>query len=80
VNDFSTPPAVPVYSPEYFGASHVFWWHDPNSGERILAYYASSYSEGSCVPEMIISVPGFDEALAFLFHVDNTGPQDPSQV
>eukprot|EP00048_Salpingoeca_helianthica_P000142 m.39581 g.39581 ORF g.39581 m.39581 type:complete len:846 (-) comp10164_c0_seq1:126-2663(-) len=80
VNDFSTPPAVPHTSPEYFGASSVFWWEDPATATRVLTYYASSYSEGSSVPEMAVTVPGFNEALVFLFHVDNTGPQDPAQV
>jgi hypothetical protein len=80
VNDFSTPPAVPHTSPEYFGASSVFWWEDPATKSRVLAYYAASYSQGAEVPEMAVIVPGFSEALIFLFHVDNTGPQDPTQV
>ena len=80
VNDFSTPPAVPSASPEYFGSSHAFWWQDTESDARVLAYYASSYSQGSSVPEMAVVVSGFDEALVFFFHVDNTGPHDTSQV
>jgi len=92
VNDFSTVPAMPTVSPGYHGYCNPMMWRDTKDADgmpaataaEVLLLYCSGYSGpyeyGVETPNMITSVPGFSEALAFLMHVDNRGPQTAAQV
>eukprot|EP00586_Coscinodiscus_wailesii_P007083 CAMPEP_0172491560 /NCGR_PEP_ID=MMETSP1066-20121228/22426_1 /TAXON_ID=671091 /ORGANISM="Coscinodiscus wailesii, Strain CCMP2513" /LENGTH=782 /DNA_ID=CAMNT_0013260685 /DNA_START=427 /DNA_END=2772 /DNA_ORIENTATION=- len=54
------------------------------SDERVLVLYCSGYSASGWAnkefPVMMTIVPHFDEALVFLMHVDNIGPQSVDEV
>jgi hypothetical protein len=92
VNDFSTPPAFPHSSAPYHGPCHVGLlqgqgqnYHQRNySPSPLLVIYCSGYSAsyqaGKEIRVMITTIPGFSEALVFLVHVDNLGPQTAEQV
>jgi hypothetical protein len=43
-------------------------------------FHAYGLTAGASTPSLAVTVPGFDEAMVFLFHVDNTGPQSADQV
>jgi hypothetical protein len=92
VNDFSTPPAFPHSSAPYHGPCHVgllqgqgqnFHQRNYSPSPLLVIYcsgYSASYQAGKEIPVMITTIPGFSEALVFLMHVDNLGPQTAEQV
>ena len=67
-------------------SQHVLWLqvqHALNSPRRPLGSnpcYSGPYQFGVETPNMMTVVPGADEALAFLMHVDNFGPQTAQEV
>eukprot|EP00039_Didymoeca_costata_P014525 m.235380 g.235380 ORF g.235380 m.235380 type:complete len:943 (-) comp16044_c1_seq12:64-2892(-) len=85
-NDFSTVPALPKNSAAYHGYCNPFNWRDNNSSQsnEIAVLYCSGYSGpyeyGIETPNMMTVIPGVKDALAFLMHVDNRGPQTAPQV
>ena len=90
-NDFSTVPALPKNSAAYHGYCNPFIWKDSGkdsqqkSEESLLTVlycsgYSGPYEFGEETPNMMTVIPGLDEALVFLMHVDNRGPQSASQV
>lgn len=86
-NDFSTVPALPSISAAYHGFCNPFLWADSQLGSNdtdLLTLYCSGYSGsyelGIEAPNMMTVIPGFNEALVYLMHVDNRGPQSVAQV
>eukprot|EP00035_Acanthoeca_spectabilis_P012198 m.217259 g.217259 ORF g.217259 m.217259 type:complete len:964 (-) comp15556_c0_seq3:239-3130(-) len=85
-NDFSTVPALPSISAAYHGFCNPFRWGDselPNGTDLLTLYcsgYSGSYELGIEAPNMMAVIPGMNEALAYLMHVDNRGPQTVAQV
>eukprot|EP00117_Sycon_ciliatum_P028500 scpid54371/ scgid0629/ len=72
VNPGSMPPAVP----------DIFNWHDPVSGETILAmWHAHGYGGMDCckMSDSVV-VAGADDALMYNVRVDNSGPPSLKQV
>jgi len=96
VNDFSTVPAFPEVSAPYHGYCNPGRLRDTGKGdigpspdpgavppELMLLYcsgYSGPYQLGLELPNQMTLVPGFDEALVYLMHVDNRGPQTAEQV
>eukprot|EP00040_Diaphanoeca_grandis_P022348 m.119825 g.119825 ORF g.119825 m.119825 type:complete len:974 (-) comp28768_c0_seq1:249-3170(-) len=86
-NDFSTVPALPSISAAYHGFCNPFLWGDSelanNETDLLMLYcsgYSGSYELGIEAPNMMAVIPGSDQALAYLMHVDNRGPQNVAQV
>eukprot|EP00928_Gymnodinium_smaydae_P053189 TRINITY_DN37234_c0_g1_i1.p1 TRINITY_DN37234_c0_g1~~TRINITY_DN37234_c0_g1_i1.p1 ORF type:complete len:823 (-),score=99.61 TRINITY_DN37234_c0_g1_i1:65-2533(-) len=87
VNDFSTTPAFPTNSAFYHSYCNAGVWQDadvgPEVAELMLLYcsgYSGPFEAHTEAPNMMTILPGHDEALVYLMHVDNSGPQTADQV
>lgn len=87
VNDFSTVPAFPKNSAFYHSFCNPSMWRDEETGKdsaELMVLYCSGYSgpfeAGVEAPNQMTVLPGHDEALVYLMHVDNSGPQSVEQV
>ena len=93
-NDFSTVPALPSSSAHFHGFCNPYILRDSgatsfadeerrNESELIVAHcsgYSEPFDTQGEFPTMSILIPNMDEALVFLMHVDNTGPQTSEQA